>query len=83
MQNLEDIKFPVFRKYKNNRHYYQIMNNKEFEEIQVIGSRKTINRLLASQLPEFNLIHDLIHNYSAFAEVISEDEYQRVKADIL
>jgi hypothetical protein len=67
MQNLEDIKFPVFRKYKNNQRFYKIINSREFEEIQQIGSKKLLNLIKAEQLPEINLIHDLVYNYDSFA----------------
>ena len=54
--NVEDINFPTYRKYKNNKRFYKIINKKEFEEIQVIGSKILINHLLATQLPEFNFV---------------------------
>jgi hypothetical protein len=83
MQKFEDINFPVFRKYRNNHRYYRIINNRELEEIQVIGTKKILHTLLAQQLPEIQLINDLIYHYHAFAEEINEEEYQRVRAHIL
>jgi len=79
MQKVEDINFPIYRKYKNNKRFYKIINKKEFEEIQVIGSKSVINHIKASILPDFNFINDLISDYEGFAEVSSEEEYERVK----
>ena len=83
MEKPEDIKFPVFRKYNNNQRYYRIISKRELEEIQIIGSRKIKHALLAQQLPEIHLINDLIFNYSSYATAITEEEYQRIAADIL
>lgn len=79
MANNEGIHFPIYRKYKNNKRFYKIINKKEFEEIQVIGSKTLVNHIKASQLPEFNFINDLMSYYDGFAEEIDEAEYERVK----
>jgi len=79
MQKVEDINFPIYRKYKNNKRFYKIINKKEFEEIQVIGAKTIVNHIKASQLPEFNFINDLISDYEGFAVVIDEAEYLGVK----
>ncbi len=79
MQKVEDINFPIYRKYKNNKRFYKIINKKEFEEIQVIGVKTVVNHIKASQLPEFNFINDLISDYEGFAVVIDEGEYEDAK----
>jgi hypothetical protein len=73
--NFEGIKFPVYRKYKNNKSYFKIMNPTAFEEIQLIGSRKIIKHIEAKLFPEKTFIHDLVFNYAAMADEISESEY--------
>jgi len=83
MQKVEDINFPIYRKYKNNKRFYKIINKKEFEEIQVIGNKTVVNHIKASQLPEFNFINDLISDYDPFAEVITRAEYEKIKASSL
>jgi hypothetical protein len=77
---VEDINFPTYRKYKNNKRFYKIINNKEFEEIQLIGSKIIIHHHIATQLPEFNLINDLISCHEGNALVISEEEYEEMKS---
>ena len=79
MQKVEDINFPIYRKYKNGKRFYKIINKKEFEEIQVIGSKIIINHIKATQLPEYNFINDLIGDYEGFAEVCGEEEYEKWK----
>lgn len=81
MQKLEDINFPLYRKYKNHKRFYKIINKREFEEIQIIGSRSVIHHIHAKILPDFNFINDLISDYEAFAEVCSEEEYERMKGN--
>jgi hypothetical protein len=77
--DLKDINFPVYRKYKNNKSYFKIIQPKLFEEIQIIGSKKIIKEVEAKQFPEMLFISDLISNYSEMADEISEEEYLRVK----
>jgi len=76
----EDINFPVYRKYKNNRSYFKIINALLFEEIQVIGSKKIIKKTEAKLFPEKNFIHDLIFNYTEMADEIGEEEYLRMRS---
>ena len=73
--NFEDINFPVYRKYKNNKNYFKIISNKHFEEIQLIGDKIIVKEIKAAQLPEYNHINDLLYHYKAFAEEITEAEY--------
>jgi hypothetical protein len=77
--DLKDINFPVYRKYKNNKSYFKIIQPKLFEEIQLIGSKKIIKEVEAKQFPEMLFINDLILNYSEMADEISEEEYLRVR----
>ena len=56
-----NIEFPVFRKLNNNRSYYNIINDREFEEIQVIGNKRKYYRHLAKQYPEILFIQDLMN----------------------
>jgi hypothetical protein len=77
--DLKDINFPVYRKYKNNKSYFKIIQPKLFEEIQIIGSKKIIKEVEAKQFPEMLFISDLLSNYSQMADEISEEEYLRVR----
>jgi len=79
MQKPEVIHFPIYRKYKNNKRFYKIINSREMEELQIIGTKTVINHLIAKQHPEVMLINDLIENNGDFAVEITEEEYLRAK----
>jgi len=71
----EDINFPVYRKYKNGKSYFKIISRNEFEEIQLIGSKKIKNLIKAIQLPEMNHVFDLVYNKDLALE-ITKEEYE-------
>jgi hypothetical protein len=73
--NFDGINFPLYRKYKNNKSYFKIINPRLFEEIQAMGSKKIIKQIEAKQFPEFVFIHDLVFNYEQMAEEIFETDY--------
>lgn len=77
---IEDMHFPVYRKYKNNKSYFKIIHPRLFEEIQIIGSRRIIKEIEAKLFPELNFVRDLLIDYSQMAEEITEDEYLSMRA---
>ena len=77
--DLKDINFPVYRKYKNNKSYFKIIQPDLFEEIQLIGSKKIVKQTKALQYPEMLFIQDLIFNYTEMALKITEMEYLSIK----
>jgi hypothetical protein len=77
--NFEDINFPVYRKYKNNKSYFKIINPRLFEEVQIIGSKKVIKQIEANLYPEMNFIRDLVYDYKEMADEIQEEEYNLCK----
>lgn len=77
--NFEGINFPVYRKYKNNKSYFKIMNPRSFEEIQVMGSKKIIKVTEARLFPEMLFVSDLVLDYNAMADEIDESEYLLMK----
>jgi len=78
----EDINFPLYRKYKNNKSYFKILDARNFEEIQIIGSKLMLNKIRAISFPEINFIHDLMFNYEAMADVIDESSYEDLKGRV-
>ena len=77
--NLEDIHFPVYRKYKNNKSYFKIIHARLFEEIQIIGSKKIIKQTEARLFPEVLFVKDLVLNFTEMADKIEEAEYLSIK----
>ncbi|MFL5754517.1 MAG: hypothetical protein ACJ76F_13980 [Bacteroidia bacterium] len=78
---IESIKFPQYRAYKNGKSYFKILSALEFEEIQLIGSKKIVTRHNAKILPDHNFVYDLLLNYSDFAEEVSEETYAQLAGD--
>ncbi len=68
------VDFPYFRKYKNNKTFFKIISDTEFDEISFIGNKKIIQTIQAKVLPDRNFISDLINDLS-FCETISQEEY--------
>ncbi|MFY8185963.1 MAG: hypothetical protein ACOVLD_07865 [Bacteroidia bacterium] len=77
----EDIQFPQYRKYSNNKNFFKIISPKEFEEIQVIGSKKLHRNVVANQFPEMNLIIDLVTFANEFILNSSQNEFDELIAD--
>lgn len=72
---MSHIIFPAYRKYKNNKNFFKIINEEAFEEISFIGSKVIVTKHLAKILPDRNLIADLLHD-SNFAEKSTQEEYE-------
>lgn len=72
----EDIQFPVYRKYKNNKRFYKIMSPTEFEEIQLVGRKKLVNQYVATILPDRQFIYDLCYD-THFVLESTEEEYNQ------
>jgi len=76
------MKFPVYRKYKNNKSYFKIINPTLFEEVQVIGNRKIIKIIEARLFPEKMFVKDLVMDYKKMADEIAEQEYEKFKVQV-
>ncbi len=78
----EQIKYPQYRKYSNGKSFFKIISNDEFEEIQVLGSSKTIHYFKAKILPDRNYIADLITNENNHWLNCESKEYESLKETI-
>jgi hypothetical protein len=72
----EDIEFPVYRKYKNGKNYFKILNLGEFEEVQLIGTSVIHKKIFAQQFPEKLFIRDMISDYHSMAFESDEQEWE-------
>ena len=52
--------FPQYRKLSNNRCFYEILNERHFREIQLIGARAVLHDVKAEQYPEMLRIMDML-----------------------
>jgi hypothetical protein len=76
--NFEGINFPVYRKYKNNKSYFKIINPRLFEQIQVVGGKRFVKTTEAKLFPEVSFVKDLVFNNEIALE-ITEDEYLKIR----
>ena len=72
------MKFPIYRKYKNNKHFFKIMSMNEFEEISFIGKKLILTLHQVTILPDRNFISDLLNDIGNTAEIATEEEYQQI-----
>ena len=78
----ENITYPQYRKYSNNKSYFKILSPNKFEEIQVLGLKKTIHFFEAKILPDRNYIADLTFNYNEHWIICEENEYESFRKTI-
>ncbi len=77
---MNEFKFPVFLKYKNNNNFFKIVSENEMEEIILMGSKTFISYKTASILPDRIHINDLLQNTFNNCESISESEFENLKS---
>lgn len=78
MNNFENIKFPVYRMYKNGLTWIRIDGPSRFTEIRKIGARYERTEYEAKILPDRNHIMDLLIAYEPFALEIQSDVFDKV-----
>lgn len=74
------ITYPQYRKYPHERTYFKIISKDEWEEIQVMGSKLSIQQFKVAILPDRNYIYDLTFDYEKNWVKINEEEYEAVKS---
>ena len=77
-----EITFPTYRKYKNNKNYFKIISNNEFDEISFIGSKAIVTKHITKILPDRNFIYDLMHDVGTTCELSSEEEFEKLLTTI-
>ncbi len=78
----EQITYPQYRKYLNDRVFFKIISEKEWEEIQILGSSYLIHYFTVKILPDRNLIYDMTFDYKGNWMKIEEEEYELIKTKI-
>ena len=69
------IEYPIYRKLINNRSFYKVVYSKNFEEIQIIGTKRRHQLIEAKQYPDILYLLDLIElNHEGIIES-SESEW--------
>jgi len=76
------ITYPQYRKYNNNKSFFKILSNTKFEEIQVLGTKKSLHKFEAKILPDRNFIYDLTFDYKNHWIICEESEYETLKINL-
>lgn len=77
---MNEFKFPVFLKYKNNNNFFKIISETESEEIILMGSKIFISYKTASILPDRMHINDLLENTFNNCDPFKESEFEKLKS---
>ena len=75
----EEITYPQYRKYINGKSFFKVISPVKFEEIQVLGNKKTIHFFEAKILPDKNYIYDLTFNYKNHWVICESNEFENLK----
>jgi hypothetical protein len=78
MSDFSNIKFPVYRIYKNGLTWVRIDSPTQFTEIRKIGSHYERSEYDAKILPDRNHIMDLLFHFEPFAREIQSDVFDKV-----
>lgn len=70
------MNYPVYRKYENNKNFFKIINENEFEEISFIGKKTIVTKHQVNILPDRNFIFDLLHDIGNTSELSNQEEYE-------
>jgi hypothetical protein len=71
--------YPQFRKYPNERTYFKIISETEWEEIHISKNNNSIHAFIAKIFPDRNYIYDLTFDYEKNWIKIEEEEYEKIK----
>lgn len=74
----QDMDYPIFRKYDNNRSFFKVVSATEFIEIQVMGATYFKYEMKAKILPDFHLINDMISLHNGHWISSTEIEFTKV-----
>lgn len=74
------MEFPVYRKYKTDAAFFEILSGDEFRELKIIGSHYELHHIKAKILPERTYIDDLINKSTGYyVESDSSEFYAELK----
>lgn len=73
------MSYPQYRKYKNNKVYFKILSDTEWEELHVSKKSCTVHLFTARILPDRNYLMDMTFDYQEHWEAIQAEEYEMLK----
>jgi hypothetical protein len=72
-------KYPEYRKLATNRTFYKILDDRNFEEKQIIGDSVAFYKIQAQQYPEILRIQDMLTLHEGFFLPSNEAEWEAIK----
>ena len=72
----KDTDFPQYRKLSNDKVFYRILDDRHFDEIQIVGSRAQLFQVIAEQYPEILRIQDMLNFSIVGYEVSNKLEFE-------
>lgn len=76
---MEHSALPAYRQLRGGAHYYRILAEDHFEELQRIGSRWLLHEVRATAYPERLRVHEMLACTTPFEE-LGETEWSRAFA---
>lgn len=70
--------FPQYRKLSDGKSWYKIENERNFIEIQLIGSKKIIHLVEAKQYPEMLRIMEMLDLSMPDISIVLEEEFNQI-----
>ena len=76
--NKKTMNFPQYRKMSNDKAFYRIISEKEFDEIQIVGNKANLFHIVAAQYPEILRIQDMLKMDNEWFLEVNENEFIEV-----
>ena len=77
------MKFPQYRKYKNNLSFFIIQSDTHFTEYKKLGKAWKKIEIVANILPDRNYISDMLQENSPYWDVINALEFKSFLLEIV
>lgn len=67
--------FPQYRKYVNNKSFFEVLAEDHFRELKITGNHFEIIEIKATIWPDRSYILDLLKNDAGYYEIILRDDF--------
>lgn len=73
----KDMDFPQYRKLRNEKVFYRILDDRHFDEVQIVGTKANFFQHKAEQYPEILRIQDMLMESPYFTDS-SQQEFEEL-----
>lgn len=70
--------FPVYKKYFDEKSFFEILNASEFNELKITGKTFSVHQIKAKILPERVLIHDMLDNENLWKSISMNEYFEKL-----